>query len=111
VGAVEHGEATVFTDEFNNVGIEVRPQSAAPDVTSVRGRGVWARALADGSTAVALLNRTDTTTVTATSAEQAGAPESDGHTLGAKTTTTTSGPISTPTPPHSVVLYRVRPRN
>lgn len=73
---------------------------------------IWARPLADGSTAVALLNRTDTTTVTATSAEQAGAPESDGYTLfdlWAKTTTTTSGPISALVPPHGLVLYRIRP--
>jgi alpha-galactosidase len=73
---------------------------------------VWTRPLADGSTAVALLNRGDTATVIATSAEKADLPESGGYTLfdmWAKTTTTTVGPVSAPVPPHGVVLYRVRP--
>jgi alpha-galactosidase len=73
---------------------------------------VWARPLADGSTAVALLNRTDTPTVTTTAADLAGAPESDSYALTdvwAKTSTTTLGPISALVPPHGVVLYRIRP--
>jgi alpha-galactosidase len=73
---------------------------------------VWARPLADGSTAVALLNRTDTTTVITTSPERVGAPDSDSYTLfdlWAKRTTTTSGPISASVPPHGVLLYRLRP--
>lgn len=72
---------------------------------------VWARPLADGSTAVALLNRTETATVVAISAEEAGAPEAPGYTLfdlWADTTTTTSGLISARVPPHGVVVYRVR---
>ena len=73
---------------------------------------IWTRPLADGSTAVALLNPTDTTTVAATSAEQAGAPESDSYTLfdlWSKTTTNSIGPIRAPVPPHGVVLFRLRP--
>jgi alpha-galactosidase len=42
---------------------------------------VWTRPLADGSTAVALLNRTGTTNVIATSAQQADLPASGGYTL------------------------------
>ncbi|MDT7575126.1 MAG: alpha-galactosidase, partial [Pseudonocardiales bacterium] len=75
---------------------------------------VWARPLADGSTAVALLNRTDTTIAAATTAEEAGAPEADGYTLfdvWAKTTTTTEGPISASVPPHGAAIFRVLPQN
>jgi alpha-galactosidase len=75
---------------------------------------VWARPLADGSTAVALLNRTDTTIAATTTAEEAGAPEADGYTLfdvWAKTTTTTEGPISAAVPPHGAVIVRVLPQN
>ncbi|HEY0811879.1 MAG TPA: glycoside hydrolase family 27 protein [Pseudonocardia sp.] len=73
---------------------------------------VWARPLADGGAAVALLNRTDTAAVVTTSTEEAGAPESDGYTvfdLWTKTSTTTDGPISAPVPAHGIVVYRVRP--
>jgi hypothetical protein len=34
------GVATVFTDKFNSVRIEVRPRPAAPDVASVRAQDV-----------------------------------------------------------------------
>jgi alpha-galactosidase len=73
---------------------------------------VWTRALADGSVAVALLNRGDTATVSTTSAAEAGAPAATGYSvfdLWAKTTTTTAGPITAALAPHAVVLYRIRP--
>lgn len=47
------GTATVFTDKFNSVRIEVRPQSAAPDVASVRGRDVPALQASTAGFAVA----------------------------------------------------------
>jgi alpha-galactosidase len=73
---------------------------------------VWARALADGSVAVALLNRSDTAAVVTTSAVEVGAPATAGYTLAdlwAKTTSTTAGTLSAEVPAHGVVLYRVRP--
>jgi alpha-galactosidase len=73
---------------------------------------VWARPLADGSVAVALLNRSDADTVVTTSAAQAGAPAAGGYTLldlWAKTTTTTAGAVSAAVPAHGVVLYRISP--
>ena len=60
---------------------------------------VWARPLADGSLAVALLNRSDDGAVVSTTTIDAGAPAAAGYAmrdLWAKTTTTTAGPISAP---------------
>jgi alpha-galactosidase len=73
---------------------------------------VWARPLADGSVAVALLNRSDARTVVTTSAAEAGAQGAGGYTLRdlwGKTTTTTAGPVSAAVPAHGVVLYRISP--
>jgi alpha-galactosidase len=81
----------------------------------LRGDGsaeIWARPLADGSVAVALLNRSDRPTVIATSTEEAKVPSAPAYTafdLWAKTTTVTSGRLTAPVPPHGAVLFRVRP--
>ncbi len=72
---------------------------------------IWARPLADGSIAVALLNRSDTTTVIATSAAEVQAPPAAHYVafeLWTKTTTGTTGSIAAQVPPHGVVLYRIR---
>ena len=79
----------------------------------VRGDGqteVWARPLADGSVAVALLNRSDTATVITTSAAAAQARPASAYRaydLWAKTTTRTTGALSASVPAHGVVLYRL----
>jgi alpha-galactosidase len=72
---------------------------------------VWVKPLADGSSAVALLNRGPLTLPIATSASAAGLPPAGRYRLedlwtGVRGSTT--GAISALVPPHSVVLYRVR---
>jgi alpha-galactosidase len=73
---------------------------------------VWARPLADGSVAVALLNRSSTATVMTTSAAEVAAPAAEHYAaqdLWAKTTTVTSGPLSARVAPHAAVIYRIQP--
>jgi alpha-galactosidase len=82
----------------------------------VRGDGrteVWARSLADGSVAVALLNRADGPVTVTTSAAEVQAPPARRYAafdLWAKTTTDTTGALAASVPPHGAVLYRVRPQ-
>lgn len=71
---------------------------------------VWMRPLADGSTAVALLNRSDPpTTITLATADVGAAVGYTVVDLWAKTTSTSVGAPSASVPPHGVVLYRIRP--
>jgi alpha-galactosidase len=72
---------------------------------------VWVRPLADGSVAVALLNRSSTATVMTTSAAEVTAPAAEMYAaqdLWARTTTFTGGPLATWVAPHAAVLYRIR---
>lgn len=81
----------------------------------VRGNGrteIWTRPLADGSVAVALLNRSATTAVISTSAVEVQAPPAEEYAvfdLWSKTATTTPGVLVASVPPHGVALYRLHP--
>lgn len=84
---------------------------AARRVRATGPTEVWARPLADGSVAVALLNRSSTAMAMTTSAAEAAAPPAtryDVVDLWSKATTSTTGPLSATVPPHGVVLLRVR---
>ncbi|WP_132429868.1 glycoside hydrolase family 27 protein [Pseudonocardia endophytica] len=74
---------------------------------------VWARPLADGSVAVALLNRGDAPTSIATSASEAGLPASAAYRVSdvwAGTSATTASPdLAATVPAHGVAFYRVTP--
>ncbi|GIF41782.1 alpha-galactosidase [Actinoplanes xinjiangensis] len=72
---------------------------------------VWAKPLADGSAAVALLNRSGTTATVSTTATGIGMPAANGYQLfdvWTKATRNTAGTISATVAPHGVVMYRVR---
>jgi alpha-galactosidase len=71
---------------------------------------VWRKVLSDGSVAVALLNRGESTATVSTTATQAGAPSASSYTLTdvwSNGMRQTSGAISSVVPPHGVVMYRV----
>ncbi len=73
---------------------------------------VWTKTLTDGSVAVALLNRSNTSTSIATTASAIGLSGAAGYSLfdvWSKTTRTTPSAISATVPAHGVVMYRVRP--
>ena len=94
--------------------IAINQDAAGRQAQRVRDFGeteVWAKTLADGSAAVALLNRSASTATISTTAADAGIPGASGYTLfdvWTKATTNTSGAISATVPAHGVVMYRVR---
>jgi alpha-galactosidase len=110
VTAMPDDVRAVLTDP-DVVAIDQDPLGAqARRVRTDGATDVWARPLADGSVAVALLNRSAAAAVVTTSAAEAGARAAGRHILfdlWGKTTTTTTGPVSAAVPAHGVVLYRV----
>lgn len=73
---------------------------------------VWIRTLANGDRAVMLLNRGDTTTRIATTAQAVGLPSAGAYgvrDLWAHTTSESAGSIAASVPAHSAMLYRVSP--
>ncbi|MGN9766479.1 glycoside hydrolase family 27 protein [Micromonospora sp. SD12] len=72
---------------------------------------VWAKALSDGSGAVALLNRSGSTATVSTTATEIGMDTAGAYNLfdvWTKATRNTTGVISAAVPPHGAVVYRVR---
>jgi alpha-galactosidase len=82
--------------------------------TSSSGNGqVWVKPLADGSRAVALLNRGSSASFITTSASAAGLPSAPSYALRnlwTHNTSSTGGTISAEVPGDSTVLLRVTPR-
>jgi alpha-galactosidase len=81
----------------------------------VRGDGrteVWARPLADGSVAVALLDRGAAPADVTVTAAEVGAPPARTYTaldLATGTATLTTGDLGTRLAPHAAAVYRIRP--
>jgi alpha-galactosidase len=102
---------TVLTDPDV---LAVNQDSLGRQAQRVRDNGdteVWAKTLGDGSGAVALLNRSDSTATVSTTATGIGMPAAGGYQLfdvWTDATRNTTGTISATVPPHGVVMYRVR---
>jgi hypothetical protein len=94
--------------------IDQDPAGVQGTLVSTTGQAqVWVKPLADGSRAVALLNRGGSTVRISTSAAAAGLPAGPGYTLRnlwSNATTTTSGHIGANVAGDSTVLLRVYPR-
>jgi alpha-galactosidase len=94
--------------------LAINQDSAGRQARRVRDNGeteVWAKTLADGSGAVALLNRSGTTATVSTTAAEIGMATASSYSLfdvWSKASRNTSGAISATVPPHGVVMYRVR---
>ncbi|MEU1590703.1 ricin-type beta-trefoil lectin domain protein [Micromonospora sp. NPDC005710] len=94
--------------------LAINQDSAGRQAQRVRDFGdteVWAKALSDGSGAVALLNRSGSTATVSTTAAEIGMPTAGSYTLAdvwTKASRNTSAAISATVPPHGVVMYRVR---
>jgi alpha-galactosidase len=81
-------------------------------VAHTDGADVWARPLANGDTAVMLLNRGTTPTTISTTAAQLGLPEAGAYAvrdLWQHTTAESAGTFAASVPGHSAVLYRIAP--
>jgi hypothetical protein len=96
------------------IAIDQDPLGAQARLVSVPGSGqVWAKRLANGDFAVALLNRGTTPVAISTSAAAVGLPAAGAYAvedLWAGTTTTVTATISATVPGQSAVLYRVTPQ-
>ncbi|MEV6802529.1 ricin-type beta-trefoil lectin domain protein [Micromonospora rifamycinica] len=94
--------------------LAVNQDSAGRQARRVRDFGeteVWAKTLADGSGAVALLNRSGSTATVSTTAAEIGMPAAGSYTLAdvwTKASRNTAAAISATVPPNGVVMYRVR---
>ncbi|MDG4795692.1 ricin-type beta-trefoil lectin domain protein [Micromonospora sp. WMMD1082] len=94
--------------------LAINQDSAGRQAQRVRDFGeteVWAKTLSDGSGAVALLNRSNSTATVSTTATEIGMPSASGYHLfdvWTKATRNTTGAVSATVPPHGVVMYRVR---
>ncbi|WP_309236654.1 ricin-type beta-trefoil lectin domain protein [Micromonospora sp. S-DT3-3-22] len=94
--------------------LAVNQDSAGRQARRVRDFGeteVWAKTLADGSGAVALLNRSGSTATVSTTATEIGMPAASSYTLAdvwTRASRNTAAAISATVPPHGVVMYRVR---
>lgn len=100
----------------NSAAIEINQDPLGIQAERVRDDGdaeVWAKPLADGSVAVALLNRGGTGRVISTTASEIAAPQAphyhltDVWTKGVRNTT---GEIKASVPAHGVAMYRVTPQ-
>ncbi|MHB1539464.1 MAG: glycoside hydrolase family 27 protein, partial [Solirubrobacteraceae bacterium] len=96
------------------VAIDQDPAGVQGTLVSTSGEGqVWSKPLADGSFAVALLNRGGSTISLASSATAVGLPSAPSYEvrdLWAGTKSSTSGPLGATVAPYSTVLFRVYPK-
>jgi alpha-galactosidase len=95
------------------IAIDQDPAGVQGTLLDSNGEGqVWVRPLADGSRALALLNRGSSSLRIATSTAAAGMPAAARYELRdvwRHATSSTRGPISAEVPPQSTVLLRVSP--
>jgi alpha-galactosidase len=95
------------------IAVDQDPLGAQARAISSQGSGqVWVKPLADGSRAVALLNRGTSARQITTSAAAVGLPSAASYRLEDLWTgqmTTSTGSISTSVPGQSAVLYRIEP--
>ncbi len=116
VAAMPADVRAVLTDP-DVVAIDQDPSGRQARRVSADAVQVWARPLADGSVAVALLNPGDTAataTASLSAVSAAGIPvpaasRYDAFELWSKTTAEVAGTITATVPAHGLALYRVRP--